>query len=159
MKRIPTDELISFPIENLPCAKDPDPDLADALAAAGLDVEPDPDGDFPIVVGLENDRSHQIIVFSEPVTVAGISYRRVGGVAFITEEPLDRKTANLLLLENQALRLASWRVIPSTDGGAIVAIELLVPVDADPDGLREAIWAAAETADQMELRLTGLDEY
>jgi len=135
-------------------ANDPDPTVQALLESKETPFEVDEDGDYKIVVRLEDDRTQIVWVRSAVADTEHQRVREIWSPGY--ESPTDSfpaAIANELLTRSQDLILGGW---VKQDRLAMLVIK--IPADADADLLDEAIDLAALSADEVELDLTGKDD-
>ena len=129
--------------------------LAAAMKAADLEYETDEDGDLKLVFELDNKRTQLALVRSRVETYGDQRIREVWAPGYKgTSATLSAQVANRLLADSMDSKLGGWAL---HDGIALFVIR--IPADAPPKVLRDAIEAAADTADKMEAELTGKDDF
>ncbi len=136
-----------------------DDDTSDASVAAKLDAkgtpyEIDEDGDYRILVNLDDGRSQLVWVRNVVHTTDEQRIREIWSYGLRSDERrLPAHIANRLLSANMDLILGGWA---RQDGNALLIIK--IDADADADTLDEAIDLAASIADRMEQQLVTGDE-
>ena len=136
----------------------PDPRVAAALDEIGFAYEIDEDDAFYyFLLGTGEGRSHGVNISSRTTQCMGSELRAIYSICIFSDDPLDPRTANLLLRENANHTLGAW-FISLQEGIHYVMFRVTVSATADAKTLGDWINMVAHTADAMEKRLTGLDE-
>ena len=122
------------------------------LAERGIEHVVDEDGDFQIVYAwAREERSQLVYVAGRSNQINGLVVREVfAPAARIPAGGLDAETANRLLLDSQRKVLGSWEA-----SGDLLLYVIKLPENMDAATLETALGVAAETADNMEIELTG----
>ena len=132
----------------------------DAIVKAQLErketpYEIDSDGDFAILVRIDDDRTQQVWVRSVVEKTDHQAVREIWSRAYQADgDAFPARIANELLEHSNTLKLGGW--VKNGDSAMMV---VKIPADASADVLDEAIDLAAVTADKMELELTGKDDF
>ena len=132
----------------------------DAIVKAQLErketpYEIDSDGDFAILVRIDDDRTQQVWVRSVVEKTDHQAVREIWSRAYQADgDAFPARIANELLEHSNTLKLGGW--VKNGDSAMMV---IKIPADASADVLDEAIDLAAVTADKMELELTGKDDF
>ena len=132
----------------------------DAVVKAQLErketpYEIDSDGDFAILVRIDDDRTQQVWVRSVVEKTNHQAVREIWSRAYQAEgDAFPARIANELLEHSNTLKLGGW--VKNGDSAMMV---IKIPADASADVLDVAIDLAAVTADKMELELTGKDDF
>ncbi len=139
-----------------PC--EPDPRVAAALDEIGFAYEIDEhDACYYFLLDTGEGRSHGVIISSRTMQCMGAEVRAIYSICIESDEPLDPRTANLLLRENAPHTRGAW-FISLQEGIHYAMFRVTVSATADAKTLGDWINMVARTADAMEKRLTGLDE-
>lgn len=151
--------LLAFP--GLASAADdtpvPDAKIKALLDALDYSYEVDEQGDYMLVFEYEDQRS-QIVYIRTPVDTFGVfTIREIWSPAYKSPEgeefPAD--VANTLLANSNENKLGGW-----VRQGPHAVYVVKIDADASAEELRDAIDAAAVTADEMEAWLTpGKDDF
>lgn len=133
---------------------EPDPLVAKMLDAKKTPYKIDEDGDYRILVNVEDGRSQVVWVRSIVHETDFQKIREIWTYGLRSEERrIPVHIANQLLSHSFSLKLGAW----VRDGGdAIFVIKL--DANADADTLDEAIDLAAYTGDEMEQKLGSGDD-
>ena len=139
----------------------PDSRVSSALDALDIPYECDPStGRFEILVQLKNGRSQTVFIHSATNKFLGIELREISSPALESDGPLDARTTNLLLRDNAELVHGDWSIHLNEDSSKHFALFSMTGLASlEPDPLSSIIQCVAEVADEMEHRLSGLDEF
>jgi len=132
-----------------------DPSIAKQLDGLEYKYEVDDDGDYKLAFNMDNGRSQLAFVISAVESFGEMKVREVWAPAYRAingEFPVD--VANRLLEDSQSSKLGGWVKHGDT---AVFVVKLAA--DASSSQLDDAIDFVLRTADQMELELTGKDEF
>jgi hypothetical protein len=128
-----------------------------ALEKLGWKYEMDQDGDYKMVMKLE-DRSQMVFVLSGTNQLGEMEIREVTSPGYVTDKPLSAEVANRLLTESNRKKLGAWQVVKS--GKNYVALfSAKVNANGKPEELEAAVIAAVNSADEMEKALTNQDKF
>ena len=136
-----------------------DAHVAACLREIELNYQMDEDGDFRLVMRMENDRSQICVIKSEVEEIFGNRTRKVYSPALRSFGPFDPRTTDILLKENAFLKAGSWLVSADAEDNHLAIFQIVVPHDAPALLLAEVIHAVTLVADHMEQRLSGRDEF
>lgn len=133
-------------------AADADPAIAKQLKDLGYEYEVDQDGDYKLLMAAGDAGRSQIVFIRSAVETYGKQQvREIWSYAYKAPgDTLPAVVANRLLDASNSLILGGW----VKQGGAAVYVAK-IPADADLEELNDAVAAAAASADEMELALTG----
>lgn len=135
-------------------AAEPDPVVKALLESKDTPYEVDEDGDFRIVVRLEDERTQLVWVRSAVSETDSHKVREIWSPGYQSNTDLfPSSIANDLLARSHELILGSW-----VKQDRVAMLVTKIPADADADALDEAIDLTAASADEVELDLTGKDE-
>jgi hypothetical protein len=132
-----------------------DPSVARHLDDLEYKYEVDDDGDYKLAFDMDNGRSQLAFVISAVESFGEMKVREVWAPAYRAingEFPVD--VANRLLEDSHSSKLGGWVKQGDT---AVFVVKLAA--DASRSQLDDAIDFVLRTADQMELELTGKDEF
>jgi hypothetical protein len=135
-------------------AATPDAVVKAQLEKKGTPYEIDDDGDFAILVRIDDERTQQVWVRSVVETTTHQSVREIWSRGYQADGMFPARIANELLEHSNTLKIGSW--VKNGDSAMIV---IKIPADASADVLDESIDYAASIADKMELELTGKDDF
>ncbi|MCD9026908.1 hypothetical protein LDO26_01590 [Luteimonas sp. BDR2-5] len=127
------------------------------LDAQGVGYEVDDDGDFRLLVGWQRENRSQLAFIAGTANRIGDGAVReiFSPAARVPEGGLSAGQADMLLRDSQQNVLGAWEI-----AGDILFYVVKLYDDADGARLQQAIDAAAEIADNMEMRLSdGQDEF
>lgn len=132
-----------------------DPAVAKQLKGLDYQYEVDDDGDYKLTFDLDNDRSQLAFVISTVESFGDTKIREVWAPAYRAPEgrfPVE--VANRLLEDSQSSKLGGW-----VKQGDMAVFVVKLAADATAKQLDDALDFVLRTADQMELELTGEDEF
>jgi hypothetical protein len=138
-----------------------DPRVSSALDALDIPYECDPStGRFEVLVQLKEGRSQTVFINSATNKFLGIELREISSAALESDGSFDARTANLLLRDNSEMVHGNWSIHVKEDSSRHFAIFSMTGLASlEPDPLSSIIHCVAEVADEMEHRLSGLDEF
>lgn len=135
-------------------AKAPDPSIAKKLNLMGTPFTVDDDGDYRILVKIDDERSQLVWVRSVVNETDALRLREIWTYGLRSDERrIPAHIANRLLSENMDLIVGAWA---RQQGNAVLILK--INADADADTLDEAIDLAASIGDRMEQRLVSGDD-
>ena len=122
------------------------------LDARGIKYEVDSDGDYRVVYNYADEGRTQLVFVSGGTEhVGGLRVREVfSPAARIAGDGIDGKKALELLAESRNNKIGSWEI----DGDVLLFVIKLLD-NADAATLESAMDVAAQTADDMEIELSG----
>ena len=135
-----------------------DPRIVNALDELGISYQSDPEGIFYMLVDFNDNRSQQVCIRSRTLEFLGVEMREIFSVGLISEGVFDARTSNFLLRENLQKNLGAWAVVHSNETKTAI-YTAKVSSSLPPRMLFEILVHVAETADGVEHRLSGLDEF
>ena len=139
-----------------------DPRMLAALEEAGIGHETDDDQRLMLHIGLDDGRSHVCVIEPEVRSIGELEVRVVYAPAICSLGPLDARTMNLLMQDNNTSLPfgAGWGVLVDEESDEHVAFfSGLVAADASPRQLLGVAVAVASTADAAEEHFTGRDDF
>jgi hypothetical protein len=130
------------------------------LDKANLVYEIDSDGDFKLVVKVQDNRTQLVWVYSNTLTYDDVEVRTIMSPALVadSDEALTAETMRLLLVDNFENKMGAWEVVERPDGGIVIQYVVKPPADASAEDLRSLIGLAAIAADMIEQQITSGDE-
>ncbi len=122
------------------------------LDARGLKYTIDGDGDFKVTYNYsKDDRSQLVFVSGGTQTVGGFEIREVfSPAARVEKDGINGAKALGLLAESRSNKLGSWEL-----QGDILYFVIKLPDSMDAAQLESAMDIAAQTADDMEVEISG----
>lgn len=122
------------------------------LDARGIKFEIDGDGDYKVTYNYAKDKRTQLVFVSGGTeSVGGFNIREVfSPAARIGKDGIDGKKAMELLTESRKNKLGSWEV-----SGDVLYFVIKLPDSMDAAQLESAMDIAAQTADNMEIEISG----
>ena len=138
-----------------------DPRVSSALDELDIPCHFNPaTGRFEVLVQLENGRSQTVFIYSRTDDLMGFELREISSAAMVSDGPFDSRTTNLLMRVNAELVHGKWCIHIGEDATkhfAVFTMTALAFITAEP--LWSIIECVAQIADEMEERLSGLDEF
>jgi hypothetical protein len=138
-----------------------DPRVSSALDELDIPYTCNPaTGRFEVLVQLNNGRSQTVFIHSATNKFLGIELREISSAALESEGSFDARITNLLLRDNAELVHGDWSIHLNEDSSkhfAVFSMTAVALITAEP--LWSIIECVAEVADEMENRLSGLDEF
>lgn len=122
------------------------------LDARGVKYVVDDDGDYKVTYNYESEgRTQLVFVSGSTESVGGFKVREVfAPAARIAKDGINGAKALELLAESRKNKLGSWEI----NGDALYFV-IKLPDSLDATALESAMDIAAETADNMEIQLSG----
>ncbi|MFM7404681.1 MAG: hypothetical protein ACKO1N_11500 [Erythrobacter sp.] len=133
-----------------------DQSVADRLSQEGYKYEIDADGDYKLAFNYTDEgRSQLVFVSGATETVAGLTIREVFSPAGrVTKDRIAGDKALELLASSSQMKMGSWEI-----RGDVLYFVIKALDSASSSELRSMLAIVAETADNMEIKLSGdLDE-
>lgn len=142
-----------------PAQGTPDAALQAKLDELKLKYQMGENGDFKLIFEVEEGgRSQLVFLQSEMEEYGGLKIREIWSPVMKIQGDLDQKLANQLLLENQQRKLGAWQLL-DLKGENLLSYAVKVPDPKTTDELFALIYCVMLSADEMEKKLTGKDEY
>ncbi len=138
---------------------DGDPRVAKALDELEINYTIDEDGDFKFGFELKDGRSQLGFIKSKTQEFAGIEMREVISAGLRSFGPLDARTANFLLEFNSTIKVGAWSVIRNAEDDHLAIFSATIAADLEGELLLGVIYAVLSTADEIEERLSGRDDF
>ena len=155
MKMLPVILLLTTALAAGAAAAEADPAVASQLDALGTSYEIDEDGDYMMVFEAGEGRSQLVYIRSPIYEYGAHTIREIWSPGYNAPgKQFSAAVANRLLEDSQDAKLGGW-----VKQEQLAMFVVKVDANASADALSEAIEAAMNTADAMELELTGTDEY
>jgi hypothetical protein len=115
---------------------------------------------FEAHLHLEYDRTQCVYIDSRTHWIMGVELRRISSGALSSDGPFEPRTANLLLRENHEMIHGGWSILQYPEEKKHIAIFSMTGFASLPaKHLSTIIECVANKADDMENRLSGLDEF
>jgi hypothetical protein len=129
-----------------------DASVATRLDARGIKYEVDMDGDYKVTYNYAKEgRTQLVFVSGGTQSVAGFTVREVfSPAARVAGDGIDGAKALELLAESRNTKLGSWEI-----AGDVLYFVLKLPENLSAAQLESAMDIAAETADDMEIQISG----
>ncbi|AKC88014.1 hypothetical protein [Pseudoxanthomonas suwonensis] len=144
--------LAALPIHAHAAGKEPDPGVAPLLEQLGYRYEIDGDGDYKLIMAIEDDDRTQMVFVRSPVESYGRHrIREIWSPAYKADGgTFPAPVANRLLEASNDLKLGAW-----VKNGGYAMLVVKIDADAGAEALEQAITAAVTSADEMERELAG----
>jgi hypothetical protein len=145
--------LLSFgPAMPAAAQKSGDASVKSRLDTRGMKYDVDDDGDFKITYNYKKENRTQLVFVSgKTETVGGFKIREVfSPAARVEKDGINGKKALELLAESRANKLGGWEL-----DGDVLYFVVKLPDNMDASQLESAMDIAAQTADDMELKISG----
>lgn len=129
-----------------------DDSVSSRLHAAGIGFQVDEDGDYKVTYSYSKEgRTQLVFVSGGTQQVGGFTVREVfSPAARMGQDGITGGKALELLAESRKNKLGSWEV-----SGDVLYFVIKFPDTLDADALEAMMDIAAETADDMEMELSG----
>ncbi|RMF32962.1 MAG: hypothetical protein D6747_07925 [Chlorobiota bacterium] len=135
-----------------------DPRVAQVLDAGSIRYSIDDDGDYRIINRIDSTRTQLCLVLSRTSTYGKIEVRDVISVAYKIAGDLPVRLMQRLLEQNSRTKIGAWAIQHEGDW-TIVLFRTQIAADAELLPLLHAVLVVTMTADELEMELTGTDEY
>jgi hypothetical protein len=117
-------------------------------------------GRFEVLLQLENGRSQSVFIRSKTDDFMGLELREISSAALESDGPFDARTTNFLLRQNSELIHGGWSIHLNEDASKHFAVfSMTAFAFAEAKAFLSIIQCVAEVADEIECRLSGLDEF
>ncbi len=137
-----------------------DPRVKKILDEIGVGYEINDDGDYKLILEMENGRSQLCYINSSVEEYKTMQIREVWSPAYKSSCPFSAAVANQLLEDSYQKKLGAWGVWKSASTNSYIAVfAAKLPADCDGPTLASAILGVVTAADNMEQQLTGKDDY
>lgn len=135
-----------------PAAQAEDGSVKSRLDARGVKYTVDGDGDFKVTYNYSKENRTQLVFVSGSTeSVGGFTIREVfAPAAQVEEDGIDGAKALELMGDSRKSKLGSWEL-----SGDVLYYVIKLPDSIDAAQLESAMDIAAETADDMEIKLSG----
>ncbi len=138
-------------------SKKGDPRVKRILNSLDIRYSLDQDENFEVAIAFEDGRSQLAFVNSDTQHIGDFEIREVWSVGYVTQGFLDIDTANTLLLENDLMKIGSWRLKQVDENTFAAAYCIQIAADCDPQSFLNTLSLVLKVADEMEEKLTGRD--
>lgn len=138
--------------------KTPDPRVQKLLDEAEVNYIIDDDGDFRVIHRIDSTRTQLAWIISRTSTYGKIEVRDVMSVAYKTTGDLPGQLVRRLLEQNNRTKIGAWALQREGDV-SIVLFKTQIDANAEFGPLLHAVLVVTNTADELELELTGKDDY
>ncbi len=133
-------------------AKAADDSIRTKLDARNIQYEIDDDGDFKVTYSYKKENRTQLVFISgKTETVGGFAVREIySPAARIEKDNINGARALELMAESRQNKLGSWEI-----GGDVLYLVIKMPDSLSAAQLESVMDIAAETADDMEMEISG----
>lgn len=133
-----------------------DATVENRLTALKMKINTDQDGDYRVVYDYADEgRTQLIYIAGATLDVRGLNVRKVfAPAAVLSQTALDEAALKRLLEESGSSGYGGWEI-----RGGVLFYAIEVPEPQPPAMLKVAMDICAERADNMELELTGKDDF
>ncbi|GAB4419395.1 MAG: hypothetical protein OHK0039_31800 [Bacteroidia bacterium] len=132
----------------------------------GYQYEVTSSGNYKCIFRLEEDRTQLIVVQSKTNTYRSQELREVWSLVYLGKKRPNYKVCLDLLSDSERKKWGNWEMTLDGDSEQYyIAFTVKLPADVDAETLNDALRIAAESADEMEVRLEAskllktMDEY
>lgn len=129
------------------------------LEALDIKYEIDEDGDYRVGFRLKNGRTQIGYVRCRSVDFAGMEIMEIFSIALHSFGPFDARTCNILLQESEKVKVGGWGVVQDADDNHLAVFTAKIPATLTADEFFAVLFAVVQTADRMEDRLSGRDDF
>lgn len=128
------------------------PSVESRFDAAGMKYVKDDDGDYKVTYNYSKEgRTQLVFVSGKTETVGAFEIREVfSPAARISKDGIDADKALELMQKSRSYKLGAWEIT-----GDVLYFVLKMPESMSASELESAMDIAAETADDMELEISG----
>lgn len=136
----------------LPTAALADASVKTRLEARGIKFEVDDDGDYKVTYNYASEgRTQLVFVSGRTESVGGFQIREVfAPAALIEDDDITGARAVEMLEDSRTRKIGAWEI-----GGGALYFVIKIPDSVDAASLESAMDIVAETADDMEIKLSG----
>jgi hypothetical protein len=136
-----------------------DPRVAKALEELDINFEVDSDGDFKFGFNLGEGRSQLGFIRSKTFEFGGLEMREIFSVGLNSFGAFDARTANFLLEQNGNVKIGGWAIARDDKDHHLALFSAKIAADLAGELLMGVIYAVLTTADRIEERLSGRDDF
>ena len=138
----------------------PDPRIVSALDDLDYPYEVNPTtAEFHVRYNFDDERAQMVSIASTTDEFMGIELRNISSASLVSEGIFDARTANFLLRENSGMKFGNWRIEVGSENKHYAVFCMTVSAALPHRALAEIMDIVARIADEMENRLSGLDEF
>lgn len=130
-----------------------------ALRELGIGHKLDERGCYRFGINLQEGRSQIGLINSNTYDFAGVELRDVFSVGLRSFGPFDARTAGVLLSQNSHLRIGAWCVHCDDSDNHLAIFSAKVSADLVGKPLLNVLVSVCTTADGIEQRLSGRDDF
>ena len=138
----------------------PDPRIISALDDLDYLYEVNPKtAEIHVRYNYDDERAQMVSIASTTEEFMGIELRDISAASLVSEGIFDARTANFLLRENSGMKFGNWRIELGSENKHYAVFCMTVSAALPHRALAEIMDTVARIADEMEGRLSGLDEF
>lgn len=89
----------------------------------------------------------------------GAEMRDISSIALVSNGPFDARTANFLLRESAKVEFGSWQILVDEENTHLAIFSVKISANIRAKALVDLMTMVARIADELENRLSGLDEF
>ncbi len=128
------------------------------LQAADLKYTIDDDGDYRLLFSTKDERSQQVFMKASTERYDDFEIREIFSPVLQPDKPMSTALMSKLLAHNNTVKIGAWRTMGPPDALTLVfAVQL--DAAANQSTLLSVLEAVVNTADDMELELSGEDRF
>jgi hypothetical protein len=142
--------------QNKPTA---DPRVQRVLDELEIRYQINDEGDFLVGFELESGRHQSAFIRSRTYEFLGLEIREISSAAILSQGPFDARTANILLQQNEQLKIGAWGVISDNEDTHAAIFTAKIAADLPAEELLGVLMTVLNTADEMEAHLSGRDDF
>lgn len=136
-----------------------DPRVQQTLDELELRYQINEAGDYQIGFDLEEGRSQTGFIRSHTYEFLGMEIREIASAALLSQGPFDARTANILLQQNDQLKIGAWGVATDAEETHAAVFTVKISAELPAQEFLGVLMTVLNTADQMEARLSGRDDF
>jgi len=138
----------------------PDPRIISALDDLDYPYEVNPKtAEFHVRYNFDDDRAQMVSISSTTEEFMGTELRDISSASLVSDGIFDARTANFLLRENSGMKFGNWRIEVGSQNKHYAVFYMTVSAALPHRALAEIMDTVARIADEMEGRLSGLDDF
>jgi hypothetical protein len=139
--------------------RNPDPRVEKALKKLGLKYKVDENGDFYLVLALEDNRTQVVIISSTTATLGKMEIREVWSpiAKFASTPPCELSLE--LLEKHSTFKIGSYQYKKLRSGSYLLVLIVHLSAKAPAEELGSIVRAVARTADETEIAIVGNDDF
>jgi hypothetical protein len=155
----PTGNHLTTMIDTTINQKEGDPRVAAALQALDINFKIDEDGDYEFGFQVSETRTQLGFIRSKTYDFGGMERRDVLSIGLKSFGPFDPRTMNLLLEQNAKVQVGAWCTIRDADDNHLAIFKAGISADLEGELLLDIVSMVLLSADYVEERLSGRDDF